>query len=448
MFRSLPRAIFSWSAILQILVPFVLSAQQSWVQIPTPDPSTTRNLLRGISGTSSSDVWAVGHYNPTPSEQKNLVIHWDGSGWQQLFPADPDPANNDLWDVAAITTDDVWIAGTHGSAVQPQLIHWDGSGFSPADLPPLANTSFLWSLHALSTNAIWAVGGRTQELGSTCYSLLYDGSDWDEISVPAVGALRNRFVAVHGTSSNNVWAVGSWGNSLGDFRFLAMRWNGSAWMNIPLPANELAQMGELHDVAVIGENDVWVMGGYTAGGLVIMHWDGSDWTVVPNAGGGGAFAALATDNIYAVGERISHWDGSAWSEVLPFSFPPYKALHSTTTLPDGEVWAAGSMSDDNGIFYTLVYRGEGLLTSIPVTVSENPNGPYPIPFNDRVFVEGTSDANITIELFDLTGKHVLASSYANDTGTIILNTQDVLPGNYLLTVRSMENITTYRVMKE
>lgn len=423
-------------------------AQQNWTQIPTPDPSTTRNLLRGISGTSTNDVWAVGHYNPTPSDQMNLVIHWDGTGWQQYFPPDPDLNNNDLWDVAALAPNDVWIAGTHGSAVQPQLTHWNGTSFTPANLPPLANTSFLWSLHALQTDAIWAVGGRTQELGSTCYGLYYDGSSWEEIAVPPVGALRNRFVAVHGTAADNVWAVGSWGNALGDFRFLAMRWNGSAWIDVPLPSGQLAQMGELHDVAVIADDDVWVMGGYIAGGLVIMHWDGNAWTVVPNDGGGGAFAALAPNDIYAVGERISHWNGSAWNEILPFAFPPYKTLHSTTILPDGEIWAAGSMSDDNGIFYTLVYRSDGLPTSIAGAGIEQAGAPFPVPFTDKIYIRNDLKGPVTISVFDPTGKCVLLHQDPGMDEIIGIGTRDLAPGIYAITVISRKGPNSSWVIKE
>src|SRR5687768_7131717 len=81
-------------------------AQQAWTQVPIPDPSPKRNLLRGISGTSANDIWVVGNYQPGTSGQDNQIQHWNGSTWTQYTTENLSFSSfSDLNDVVAITVD-------------------------------------------------------------------------------------------------------------------------------------------------------------------------------------------------------------------------------------------------------------------------------------------------------------------------------------------------------
>ena len=88
-----------------------------------PDPlvwtlaaSPAYGPVTGISGTSSSDVWAVGW--------QGTVLHFDGSTWSKVLTG----FGQDPIDVWARAPSDVWIVGTDG-------INPDGLGFS--NHPPL-----------------------------------------------------------------------------------------------------------------------------------------------------------------------------------------------------------------------------------------------------------------------------------------------------------------------
>jgi hypothetical protein len=340
---------------------FALSGfgQLGWVQVPSPDASTTRNMVRGISGTSSADVWAVGSYEDPLFVQNDLILHWNGGSWQQFPAMHLSTTLDDLWDVEAISTNNVWAVGMYNdfATTRAELLHYDGVSWTNQVLPFITGGSFLFAMHAVSATDIWAAGLKSGSPTRPAYVIHYNGSSWSEITVPAVGTYRNMFNDIHGNSSNDIWAVGHWTNSYGDFHALAMHWNGSNWTNISLPSSIVSQVSEVLSVKMISSNDVWAMGYYITGGMFKIHWDGSTWTeITPSNGGGGAFAILASNDIYSVGGEISHWDGSAWTIVDQLTQLSYPSLGSTVVFPNGEIWAGGRTVDLSNNFYSLIYR--------------------------------------------------------------------------------------------
>ena len=370
---------YRWNGLISALTVTVLLfinslqafSQQAWTRVPSPDPSETRNILSGISGTSSADVWVVGHFtSPGDNAIRNYIMHWDGDGWQ-IFPGTDAGFNyNDLWDVTAITENDVWAAGTYNvpGSSRSQLLHWDGSGWTHAVLPAISGGSFLFSIDAISSNDIWAVGGQAGSPTDPAYAIHYDGTNWTAYTVPNAGSYANSFEAVDGIASNDVWAVGRKSNSYGDFHAMAQHWNGSNWTNIPLPSSIESPIGVLESVTMIASDNVWAMGSTVTGTLLMIHWDGTSWSEVATAGSaGGAIVARATD-IFGVGDRISNWNGSGWMVIEPLSHLSYPSLVSAISFPNGDVWAAGRTVDDDGNFYSLVYR---TANSIPEFVHGN-----------------------------------------------------------------------------
>lgn len=364
-----------------LLLTATAPAVAQWVQVPTPNPSTTRNILRGISGTSATDVWTVGHKELPSTGSTNLadlVLHYDGVSWREVAPPNPAGANfADLFDVVAPAPADVWAVGDYsgpGTGSGTQLLHYDGSGWAPAQ--PAGGhpvQSFLWGLDALSSTDVWAAGGyidpNAPMLQTLGYVLRYDGSIWTQQPVPPVGTFRNRFDAVSALTPNDVWAVGTFGDNYGDFRHLIMHYDGTAWRNSPLPANLINTGGELLDVRAIAPNDVWAVGDVTTGGIMMLHYDGIAWSRVASHGGGGAFAALGPNDIWAVGAAISHWDGTSWTKVDSLSQFPNPALGAATVLPNGEVWAAGRVVDTSNVFSTLVYRNPTATPQVRIAAS-------------------------------------------------------------------------------
>jgi hypothetical protein len=338
-----------------------------WTPVPSPNLGTERSQLRAISGTSSTDIWAVGQYQTSPPMQQyrasNLISHWNGSNWQLFPPLDPTNVDNDLFDVEAIDTNNVWAVGLAGSNAKAQLLHYNGTAWSQVPLTTTANTYYLNSLDAISATDIWAVGGRSP-VGTTLpypvYTLHYNGSSWTEVPVTPLANGRHEFAAVDGAASNDVWGVGFWSNivSYAGARFLAMHWNGSTWvnMNSTLPASVASQNGYFTSLKMIAPNDVWAIGVYNAGGYVMLHYDGSTWTEVAHPETSGTLAATPAGGLYSFGAEISHLTGGTWTKQDSLPQQDYPAFAGSVGLPNGEIWAAGRTVDSNNIFRTLVYR--------------------------------------------------------------------------------------------
>ncbi len=141
--------------------------------------------------------------------------------------------------------------------------------------------------------------------------------------------------AVAATSASNAWAVGSYHTQAG-YRTLIERWNGRSWQVIPSPNPDANGFGTdtLGGVVALSKSNAWAFGFYekrtTSFRTLILHWNGSHWSVVPspNSGSGenvlGAAAAVSPSDIWAVGYRngpgprktlTEHWNGSSWSIV-------------------------------------------------------------------------------------------------------------------------------------
>jgi len=343
--------------LVTILISLNGFSQQAWTRVPSPNPSTTRNILSGISGTSSADVWAVGHYtSDADGAIRNYIIHWDGTGWQLSAGTDLGYNYNDLWDVAAITADDVWAAGTYNEpgTSRSQLLHWNGTAWSHTILPSIPGGSFLFSIDAMSTNDIWAVGGQAGSPTKPAYAIHYNGLSWTEYPAPNVGSYSNWFESVDGIAPNDVWAVGRKSDSYGDFHAMVQHWDGNSWANFSLPPAVASPIGVMERVTMIASNDVWALGSTVTGGLLMIHWNGISWTEVPTAGSaGGAIIARGAD-VFGVGDRISQWNGNSWSVIEPLSQLPYPSLVSAVSFSNGDIWTAGRTSDAN--FNSLVYR--------------------------------------------------------------------------------------------
>lgn len=110
-----------------------------FVSVPTPDRETAPavDVLEDVSGTSASDVWAVGTTSPVGVVQQTLVERWDGAAWTIVPSADPGAHGNTLEGVAAIAPNDAWVVGARqpGMFRRPMAEHWDGASWTAMNVP-------------------------------------------------------------------------------------------------------------------------------------------------------------------------------------------------------------------------------------------------------------------------------------------------------------------------
>jgi hypothetical protein len=101
----------------------------------TPDPG-----FLGVWGSSPGDVWAVGPQHPSPLGQ---IFHWDGSIWSSN--ATPDSRRG----ISGTSTNDVWAVGLF------YILHWNGSAWTRLTAEESTILNAVW---AGSSTDVWAVG--------------------------------------------------------------------------------------------------------------------------------------------------------------------------------------------------------------------------------------------------------------------------------------------------
>ncbi|MFL5734617.1 MAG: hypothetical protein ACJ78Q_15645, partial [Chloroflexia bacterium] len=191
------------------------------------------------------------------------------------------------------------------------LEHWNGSAWSVVSSPNPDAGNYLYSVSAVSTNDVWAVGYHNACYGCVGYSLVlhWNGTSWSVVPSPNAGVSTNYLTSISALSASNIWAVGEYYTGT-VWRTLTMRWNGSAW-NVVSSPNIGPADNFLQAIGVIAPNDVWAVGYWFGPSALTLHWDGSGWSVVssPDASTGNNFLfdiapATGTD-VWAVGHNYS-----------------------------------------------------------------------------------------------------------------------------------------------
>ncbi|MFL6072076.1 MAG: hypothetical protein ACJ73S_01515 [Mycobacteriales bacterium] len=287
--------------------------------LPLPVDDTSPNgapkddiELHGISARADDDVWAVGEaglIGGLSGSYRTLVYHWDGTRWQ-LVPS-PNPHGTGLahrlYSVVAVGPSDVWAVGEYelpGQGSNPLALHWDGTSWHEAFVPP----------------------------GPNLYNPLLD--------VTAAGA-------------GGLWAVGSSGDVFAGTRPIARRYQDGQWQDVPLPVTE---DGRLASVSAVSATDAWAVGDHD-GHPLLLRWDGTAWTVAaqPLASADGRLdgvAAVSATQVWAVGgdggDPVSlRWDGQAWTQVPVPAVNGTGGLHGVAGHPGGLAWVVGEASRDH-----------------------------------------------------------------------------------------------------
>lgn len=248
------------------------------------------------------------------------------------------------------------------------------------------DAGILQSITVANANDAWAVGYGLRERGQFQWVTStrvehWDGTSWGQASSPNIepihpffGPFINNYLnSVSAASANDAWAVGSYFDGGLEEQTLIEHWNGSEWSIVPE-----SRHGAFDGVSARASDDVWAVGAYYTNTIgyqtLIQHWDGSQWSVVPSPSVGQltGVSSVATNDAWAVGFKddhtlIEHWDGQQWSVM-----PSYVAgrLNSISALATDDMWAVGS---NEGMALTQHWDGQ----EWRVVPSPNPGGNYP-----------------------------------------------------------------------
>jgi hypothetical protein len=210
-----------------------------WSATTAEDSGDTWGRLRGVGGTSPSDVVAVGY--------GNTILHNDGGGWRRMVV--PTDENRSFYAVWGSAPDDVFAVGHMGV-----IWHFDGDGWHDVTVadPDTLPVFKLWDVWGSGPTDVYAVGFG----GGGPLILHFDGAGWAEIEHPAERPLDG----VWGASASDVFAVGIQGTIL--------HYDGAAWRSMQSPTTET-----LMDVWGTSPEDVFAVGH----GGTILHYDGTVW---------------------------------------------------------------------------------------------------------------------------------------------------------------------------
>ena len=148
----------------------------------------------------------------------------------------------------------------------------------------------LFRVAAVSDNSAWAVGCTDCGTGSGTFStgtgrtlmMRWNGTAWTRVPSPDPGTSRT-ILGLAAASGGSAWAVGWTGNgsstSPTSTRTLILRWNGSAWTQVPSP--NPGPDSELVGVTATSADSAWAVG-WTQGNTLILRWNGTTWTQVPS----------------------------------------------------------------------------------------------------------------------------------------------------------------------
>ena len=215
---------------------------KSWAKQATPDPSSSDSELLGVTATSATSAWAAGFSLDSQSRNETLILHWNGSTWQQASAPAVATFGTRLSGIAARSPSDVWAVGQFYSAAdadQPLILHWNGTAWSRAALPGAGSkTEELYGVTATSPSNAWAVGlgpciGPSGNCPSKTLTMHWNGRSWKVVNSMSVSDQtdRNSLTGVAATAASNVWAVGDYFPAAEGEPFYQMlqQWNGTSW---------------------------------------------------------------------------------------------------------------------------------------------------------------------------------------------------------------------------
>ncbi|HEY2669380.1 MAG TPA: hypothetical protein VGJ07_03275 [Rugosimonospora sp.] len=245
------------------------------------------------------------------------------------------------------------------------------------------------TVDAISPDNVWIPGTLDGNLmpGTTWVGHWNGHSITTEPAVPKSPATSQVMNGASFDSATDGWIVGGqYVNATRGGLYpqpFSAHWDGHRWTTVPLPPSpHLGQTIALPtQVAALSPTDVWAVGAETVGltttGSLVEHWDGSQWSVVPNPASNAArsiltaMKAISASDVWAVGRQVTadgaivplveRYDGTAWHLVdVPFGSPASELSGISATGPD-DVWVVGADTapDSGGFAEPLVEHFDG-----------------------------------------------------------------------------------------
>lgn len=289
-------------SLLLIVVSYLLMATTASATQVCTTQEFGKDEFRGISGTSDSDVIAVG--------KKGTIYRWDGTSWSEMASG----SNKDLNDVEAVGAT-AFAVGKDGEVLQLVSGTWTSvGGFTNEDL---------YGVWAASETEVYAVGKK-----GTLYR--YNGGSWSDQSV-AAGA-DNKDIEDAWGDGNFFYAISEQG------RLYRYDRNTGSW----LPPDTSCTAGDRFE-------DLWGDSSgnvYLAAQKDVYIYDGASCTLAATANENllGIYGWAQGGSVFAVGKKgtVLEYDGDTWTETQTVE---EDELKDDWVSPAGNAYYAGKKKE-------------------------------------------------------------------------------------------------------
>ncbi|RMH28679.1 MAG: hypothetical protein D6692_04985 [Planctomycetota bacterium] len=375
-----------------------------WVEVAVPSFGLVRDVVvdADASGGAVHLLMASKDNTIVNGDQHFHVLRRDGDGWIDL--GEPDVSAIEaasfglegvIWTAIAVGPDgSVWIGGEHEPLAQvnrgyqrPVLARWTaGSGWSsPESFMLMPETEYphaprggsIYDMDVAPDGSVFAVGlasgwgSLSENNGSIPMMLRHAGSGWEESNIPDRDWPGNRGVtdASGVVAFSSSYAMGAGRHPGGDgvgAGGLVVAYSpsdGDLFVETPAWGGGASRM-VANDIDASGPDDIWVVGegSSLAETSLLMHFDGSDWTVFASPFGSLTalehIAMLPDGTAWAMPfvpgagpSGVAYFDGSAWSVAgfVQDGFAGPRSVNGLSVDGGGRVWAAGSVTNGDEV---------------------------------------------------------------------------------------------------
>ncbi len=238
--------------------------------------------------------------------QTPVLYHLTRTGWHPV--ALPGPTGSFVSNVNASSPANVWAT----LANEPDVAHLTSHGWVLVSFAHGSDDVLMDGLATTSPRNVWAFSyDFTTKLP---YAHHFNGSSWKTTQLPAIVSGNSLTGLISTSSADNIWTLAAKGSAT-----VTMRYNGHKWQTFPLPKNTVPAGQTVFARRILAESAsdvwtvVWTFKGAVAGPVILMHWNGHDWSKAAGKPPTGALSGpIAPDG------RGGLWLGAQSATGAPF----------------------------------------------------------------------------------------------------------------------------------
>lgn len=299
--------------------------------------SKTTEGINSITGSGANNIYVT---NPL-----GTIVHYNGSEWT------PHNLDGTIWGVLAISSKEVFAAGTAGAMFTYDGTKWTTLSSGKSDI-----------YHDIWGDGAGNVYIAPSNVRNEATVLHYDGTAWN------TEGTTGSFKGIHGTSKNNIYAVGD--------NHTTRYYDGIKWTDIYNGENTT----NLLSIWGTGDNNVYAVGEDSN----IHLYNGTEWIIAAMG-----FTGYLTDiwgvstsyDIYITNNNgyIYKFDGTGWqiayTPSLPTSPSQLYSIHGTGDSIAAVGSAGRVVSYKHGTWYTITTPTENMLFDVWFS---NPDNAYAV----------------------------------------------------------------------